>query len=135
MDTLSEIINSLRQIKNDLKAEVLVSSLREKGIQKESMNLLQVIFGTGAGQRCISNQLAVLRGQHIDVHFLYVLIFIEVGNNHLRAKPNRFVCLYVSAENLALNFHPLLLWPLRLMAHHRSISLHFAGLCFCLLFS
>lgn len=37
MDTLSEIINSLRYIKNDVKAEVLISSLREKGVQKEQM--------------------------------------------------------------------------------------------------
>ena len=37
MDTLSEIINSLRHIKNDVKAEVWISSLREKGVQKEQM--------------------------------------------------------------------------------------------------
>ncbi|HPI53654.1 MAG TPA: hypothetical protein PLU10_03120 [Chitinophagaceae bacterium] len=73
MDTLSEIINSLRQIKNDLKAEVLVSSLREKGIQKEQL----VIRNEGVFKRAFRKDVVDAKLSEINLYDEMVEIILS----------------------------------------------------------
>ena len=69
------------------------------------MNLLDVVFAAADGG--VADQPAVLRGQHVDMHLLYLLLLVEVCHDCLGAQSYRFVCVYLPSHHLALGLHLL----------------------------
>lgn len=57
----------------------------------------------------------MLSRQHVNVNFLDLLLFVEVGDYSFRTKSNRFVGMNIPSSHRRLNFHSLV--PFRLMSH------------------
>lgn len=69
----------------------------------------------------VSHESAMLSRQHVNVNFLDLLLFVEIGDYSFRTKPNRFVSMDVPASNRRLNFHSFV--PFGLMSHGMSMRL------------
>jgi len=69
------------------------------------MYLLDVVFGVADGGG--ANQSAILGRQHVDVYLLYLLLFVEIGNDCLGTQSDRFVGVYLSADDLGFDLHSL----------------------------
>lgn len=62
----------------------------------------------------------MLSRQHINMHFLDLLLFVEVGYNCFRTNPNRLVSVNLSSRHFLFDIHPFR-WSFSLMGQTLSV--------------
>lgn len=77
----------------------------EEAVEEEPVDLLEVFLGVADGG--VSDQPAMLSGQHVNMYFLYLLLFVEVGYYGFRAEADGLVGVDVPAHNWMLDLHLL----------------------------
>lgn len=75
----------------------------EEAVQEESVYLLEVFLGVADGG--VSDQPAMLSGEHVNMYLLYLLFFVEVGHDCFRTKSDGLVGVDVPAHNWMLDLH------------------------------